>query len=355
MVTLDTARRSLTPDRAVVESLRLPIDPLTDEESQESIEARINQALMSAVHAFSARWLPADLFQEVDQRDGAARQRLMQTLWSQAHQDALQILSLSSYRSSLALYLFAITPTVGPTGSTPISQLCYETSLRHHLQLRLESRLSSTAPGAEPQLNHLQDSAYWFGLVCDYSRSLLRCQPPVLISGPSSQARVWRLVSQQVDDYGAVTIDHSSSSSNDLLTDATVLRILQLGSACKSLCWAAITDVQDSLFYNRTNLDLHTALEFSFTKLRQFELVFGPQMDHIAKDLLLLDEKSQLGYSKFLGPFVLLEFSAFTVWVTRIAGLWRDSASFPWLAVNDSPLWRSEGPIFATGGAQSPT
>ncbi|KPI44537.1 uncharacterized protein AB675_8340 [Cyphellophora attinorum] len=111
-----------------------------------------------------------------------------------------------------------------------------------------------------------------------------------------SQARVWRLVSQQVDDYGAVTIDHSNSSRNDLLTDATVLRILQLGSACKSLCWAAITDVQDSLFYNRTSLDLHAALEFSFTKLRQFELVFGPRMDHIAKDFLLLDEKSQLGY-----------------------------------------------------------
>ncbi|OHE90788.1 hypothetical protein CORC01_13928 [Colletotrichum orchidophilum] len=295
MVTLDAARSSLNADSSTVDTLRLPIDTSAREDDTGATEACINQALMSAVHAFSARWLPMSLFEDAGQRSEVGRRRLMQALWNQAHRDALLILTLPSYRSILALYLFAITPSLGPADSQMVSQLCYETSLRHYLHLRIKTRISTILPGTErEEFGHLEDSAYWFGLVCDISRSLLRCQPPVLICGPSSQARVWALVSHQVDDFAAYTTGNGPTT--DLLSDAMVLKILQLGSSCKTMCWASVTDVQDSLFYNRTSLTPQAALKFCFSKLRQFETVFGPHMERIARDFILLNEKSQLGY-----------------------------------------------------------
>ena len=229
----------------------------------------------------------------------------MQTLWDQAHQDVLHVVTLPCYRSILALYLFAITPTVVSSRMHPVSQMCYEVSLRHYLQLRLESRIS--CPPLDPshinhdtieqaELGHLEDSAYWFGLVCDVSRGLLRCQPLVLLSGPSSQARVWAMVSKQVEDFAIQSA--ATRATMDILTDVAVLRILQIGSSCKTMCWAAITDVQDALFYDRSNVDLQQALRFCLSRLQQFENVFSPLLDQCARDFLLLSDKSQLGYSK---------------------------------------------------------
>jgi hypothetical protein len=297
MVTLDAARTSVNPDSSMADALRLPICPSAHDDATDATEAYINQALMSAVHAFSARWLPISHFEDAGQRGEVGRRQVMQTLWNQAHRDAMPILTLPSYRSVLALYLFAITPSVDPSSSQMVSQLCYETSLRHCLQLRFRTRISVALPATEREaFGHLEDSAYWFSLVCDVSRSLLRCQPPVLVSGPSSQARVWALISQQVDDLAAYTT--ANFPTTDLLNDTMVLKILQIGSSCKTMCWASVTDVQDALFYNRTSITLQAAVEFCLSKLKQFETVFGPHMERIARDFVLLNEKSQLGYSK---------------------------------------------------------
>lgn len=300
MVTLDGARHAARPNSVVSEMLRLPVSSFDAGDSEEDSEAHINQALMSAVHAFSARWLPVDLFQKAGRSDEAARRRLMQVLWEQAHQNMLSILTLPSYRSILALYLFAITPSGTSAPMSTVSQLCYETSLRHYLQLRLESRISiprsSGTVDDYEELSHLEDSAYWFGLVCDVSRSLLRCQCPILLSGPSSQASVWALVSAQVDEFALE--NGSRPFSTHLLSDEAVLKILQLGSACKTMTWASIVDVQDSLFYSRTSVGAQVALDFALGKLQQFETVFLPHLERIARDFVLLSEKSQLGYGK---------------------------------------------------------
>lgn len=306
MVTLDSARSFRRPDPSILEALRLPIDSSDLASEDDSDEACINQALMSAVHAFSSRWLPAGFFNKAGSADDHSRKRFMQTLWDQAHQDVLRVLSLPSYRSMLALYLFAITPSVVSNRTHSISQMCYEVSLRHCLQLRLETRVSppqirfyqdSQSPLEQAELGHLEESAYWFAVVCDVSRSLLRCQPPVLLSGPSSQSRVWIMVSSQVVEFA--TQSTSIRATKDVLSDATVLKILQIGSSCKTMCWAAITDVQDVLFYNRTNMEFHEAFQHALSTLHEFENVFSPLLEQIARDFLLVGEKSQLGYSKF--------------------------------------------------------
>ncbi|ETN40865.1 uncharacterized protein HMPREF1541_05145 [Cyphellophora europaea CBS 101466] len=293
----------MKPETSIIERLRLPVAAPRRAGDDDNMDTYVNQALMSAVHAFSSRWLPAGFFNTTGSDDQAARRRFMQTLWDQAHADVLCVLTLPCYRSILALYLFAITPLVGSSAMHPVSQMCYETSLRHYLQLRLESRISLPDVGPNQhvpnstdrdELDHLEDSAYWFGIVCDVSRSLLRCQPPIVLSGPSAHARVWQLVSRQVEDFAAQSI--SMHTSKDILDDATVLQILQMGSSCKTMCWAAITDVQDTLFYERTSLSFQQSLSFCLDMLQQFEAIFLPLLDKCARDFLLLSDKSRLGY-----------------------------------------------------------
>jgi len=305
MVTLDTARRSVRVDPFVAETLRLPVGDPVSLDDDDPKEACINQALMSAVHAFSSRWLPTEFFGAFFSGQEAARIRFMQTLWQQAHQDVLQVVTKPSYRSILALYLFSITPSMSLNSMHPESQMCYEASLRHHLQLKFESRISyahwDQVPASQctidrVEFGHLEESAYWFGIVCDISRSLLRCQAPILLSGPSSQARVWTMVSNQVATFAAR--QSSMRSRKDVLDDDAVLAILQFGSSCKTMTWAAITDVQDALFHDRMSLDLEDALQFALDKLQYFEDIFYPMLDQCARDFLLLSNKSQLGYGK---------------------------------------------------------
>lgn len=124
----------------------------------------------------------------------------------------------------------------------------------------------------------------------------MRCQPPIILSGPSCQARVWALVQERVD---AFAIQHKSSrASRDLLTNDAVLSILQFGSSAKTLFWSAITDVQDALFYNRNGISLEAAVQYTLDKAHSFEDTFGPLLDQCARDFLLLSEKSQIGYSE---------------------------------------------------------
>lgn len=181
MVTLDSLRCSTKPDRHVVQLLRLPIE--THHSTEDTVgETKVNQALMSAVHAFASRWLPVEYFRQSDASTispWVAKRSFMETLWRQAHVDVVQVLTRPSYRSILALYLFAITPTSSHNPLHPSSHLCYESSLRQYLQLRLESQIStihsfpSHTPAAlglhnqvealleeHTEFSHLEDSAY---------------------------------------------------------------------------------------------------------------------------------------------------------------------------------------------------
>src|ERR1700712_3745488 len=108
MVTLD----GLTPsrlDRSVALVTALP-DTLLKDEDEDEQNTVINQALISAVHAFSARWLPISRFGKGIATDiqklTATKEYFVENIWKRAHKDVLRVLTRPSYRSILALYLF---------------------------------------------------------------------------------------------------------------------------------------------------------------------------------------------------------------------------------------------------------
>lgn len=143
----------------------------------------------------------------------------------------------------------------------------------------------------------MEDTAYWFGIVCDTSRCLLRCQTSILLPALTGDAKVWNLVRKQIQKFDLTY--RPLHSSKDRLSDETVLAILQYGSSCKTLCWAAISRVQDALFYHMTGMSFEAAMENAITELDLFEDIFGPLLDQCARDYMLLSEKLRVSYCEF--------------------------------------------------------
>ncbi|OQV08533.1 hypothetical protein CLAIMM_12789 isoform 2 [Cladophialophora immunda] len=313
MVTLD----SLTPSRPDDSTTHITAFPnmLLDDEDTEDQNAIINQALISAVHAFSARWLPVSRFGRGNASDvralTLAKEYFLERIWERAHKDVLRVLTRPSYRSILALYLFGTTPASTKNKQRCIADHCFEMSLRQYFQLRARSSTiarqhgrrnennsqlqdtSSTAQ-AHKELKHLEDTAYWFGVVIDGSRSLTRCQPSVLLPGLQGEAQVWSPIKDQTEMFR--TTYGSIPTSKAPLTDEIVMTMIQHGAACKTLFWKSVSRIQDYLFYQTVESPLEVLVNSAAEEMARFEDVFDPFFNQCARDWILLSQKSRLSY-----------------------------------------------------------
>lgn len=313
MVTLD----HLTPnylDYARFHVTAFP-DLIFDNEAEDEQNTDVSQALISAVHAFSARWLPVASFENVGsttiQASTQTKDYFLETLWKRAHTYAIRVLTKASYRSILALYLFGTTPTTSKNKDRCIADHCFESSLRQYLQLRARSRIKQrpstqhsntnlsldNAPTEEqPQkeFRHLENTAYWFGVVIDGSRSMTRCQPSVLLPGIQGEDGLWLLIKQQTLQFSATYA--SVAGSKVPLTETMVMTSIQHGSACKTLFWKSISQLQDYFVYQITSSSIDLLLKRVSEETERFENAFNPFFDKCAKDWILLSEKSRLSY-----------------------------------------------------------
>ncbi|KIW95865.1 uncharacterized protein Z519_02929 [Cladophialophora bantiana CBS 173.52] len=314
MVTLDNF--PATPlDKQTKQRLGFP-DISLDAEDDSEQDALINQALISAVHAFSARWLPTGYFgkgaETNPQESNAMKEYFVESIWSRAHQDVARVLTRPSYRSILALYLFGTTPFSSKNKDKRISDYCFESALRHYVHLRAKVSIATRFPltarqqpydptdnapaetKAQEEYIHLQDTAYWFGIVIDGSRALTRCRPSVLLPGFCGEPQVWEPVRKQSEAFD--TIYRPMQSSKAILTDEAVFAMIQYGSSCKTLFWKVVSRVQDCLVYRSIELQLETLTESVVQEMSRFERVFGPFLDKCARDHVFLSEKSRISY-----------------------------------------------------------
>jgi hypothetical protein len=188
MVTLDYSGRGvLDPD--AVKCLGLTLY-LPDSESLDEKDGLINQALISSVHSFSARWLPLEHFRMPGQSITQAqrtKETFLERIQITAHNDVMKVITRPCYRSILALYLFGITPMSPKNKDRRSTATCLEASLRHYMQLRtltcllprntgtalqdtmrnvdLQTNGISTLNQNALEFSHLEDSAWWFGCV----------------------------------------------------------------------------------------------------------------------------------------------------------------------------------------------
>lgn len=314
MVTLDSLASS-RPSRYKTQINALAGIHAIEEGSTEQ-NTVINQALISAVHAFSARWLPVSRFGKGDGVEihqlRARKEHFLLQIWNRAHKDVIEVLTRPSYRSILALYLFGTTPAA-KAQDRQIADHCFETGLRHYLHLRarfssvtgehdsgnqmnMHLREHPTEEQADREFKHLEDAAYWFGIVIDGSRSLIRYQPSVLLSGLQGDSLVWTPIKHQTEALRLAS--ESLQASKAVLTDETITTMIQHGSACKTLFWKTVSRIQDYLFYHTVEASLEDLLKGAKEEMTRFETVFNPFFDQCARDWILLSEKSRLSFCK---------------------------------------------------------
>lgn len=317
MVLLDSSSTAF-PNQATIKTLGLPDMHLSLEDLAEQ-DHLINQALISAVHAFSARWLPLSCFGEADQQNSphltTIKEHFVECIWKRAQRDVEKVLTRPSYRSILALYLFGVTPTSSKNPERRVTDQCMETALRHYVRLRARKSIAinpvlpessdtiqhfgdmddiAKKQETHEEHQHLEDTAYWFGLVIDGSRALTRCQPSVLLPGLTGESTVWDLIKKQTESSG--TIFRSISNSKTLLTDETVTTMVQYGFSCKTLFWKAVSRLQEHLFYQTIEIPLPAVLEDIEREIDRFETTFTPFLDKCGRDYVLLSVKSRISY-----------------------------------------------------------
>lgn len=268
----------------------------------------VKQALLSAIHAFSARWIPID---------SEVKDKVMQQLWSYAHQSVYTAMIRPTYCSILALYLFGITPTSTSNSEMEASDLSLAISLRHYKQIALRFRVfsyNSSTPLDQADnalvneqalgLSQMQDTAYWFGVICDTSQALTRCQPSILLQAHLDADKVWYFIRKGISEFEERS--QTWRSSRLPLSVENIYSIIQHGSAYVVLVWKAITMVQASLFHTIEGTTVEKATEIAVAELNRFDEVFGPLLGLCRRDFILLNEKVRISSCTLFLPSLTL-------------------------------------------------
>lgn len=280
-----------------------------------------NQALTSAVYAFSIRWLTIHKNAQDEHSNSAkntsreVRENLSDRIWQQAHQKMYPVMSRPSYRAILALHLFGITPVPTQNQDRRATDLCIEIALSHHKRMRSEEHIIQSSTQARPSSLYLpsfspgqqdspeelerscmQDMAYWFSVTCDTSRSLTLCRSSILLPGHSGDMKVWSHVRGNMQDFHT-SYQHLRHARIPMTDDAAII-ILQHASACQKMFSSAIVRVQDALYHHEIDIPLETTIANAFRQFEQFEEVFGSHLDRCSRDFMLLNEQNQIGYGE---------------------------------------------------------
>lgn len=104
-------------------------------------DSAVNQSLMSAVYAYSVRWIFIEDLRKAHEdpirdRVHRVRQGLAANLWRQAQRWLPASLSKPCYRSILALHLLGNAPETGVKDRQGIGAACLQASLNHFVYLR---------------------------------------------------------------------------------------------------------------------------------------------------------------------------------------------------------------------------
>ena len=299
-------------------------------ESESGDDGNIDRALMYAIYAYSVRWLhPTDNKQNQDPetraRFIALKKELSDNLWSETRKRMYAVMLRPSYRSILALYLFAVIPSSSGKRGDHIEDLCLEASLNQQNYLSSKAQMPSThhdsiasllgggafsssniaLAQANTPLNaedieyqSMTSLAFWFGIISDTTRALTRCKPSILLPGCNGEARVWAAVREHTQAF-----ERQFGSLRRLRTpliDDQVLAILQHAFAFSTLVWAGITRVQDALVYQISGTSAAEAVDAVRKESNKFEETFGILLCLCQRDFVLLSCTTQMCYSKYL-------------------------------------------------------
>ncbi|KIV93137.1 hypothetical protein PV10_04375 [Exophiala mesophila] len=307
----------------------------TSDTSERDVDCIINRALIYAVYAYCVRWLDLDEHQSgqsIENQDRLARlkQQLSETFSAQARKEIYGVLSRPSYRSILALYLFAMIPSSPRKTDDDLEDHCIEACLSHHNFLNsrraripfghrdpITSLLESShycsndryfTQGSiqqdldEAQRLSMSNLAYWFGVISDTTRALTKCRPSILLPpGCDSESRVWGPVRDRTRLFK--TKFESLRDLQTPISDAQLIEILQHAFAYKTLVWAAITRVQDALVHQMSGISLAEAVDAARKESNSYQEIFVPLLCLGLRDYMFLNRLTQMYFTHLIIHF----------------------------------------------------
>ncbi|EXJ66805.1 uncharacterized protein A1O5_10000 [Cladophialophora psammophila CBS 110553] len=259
---------------------------------------------MYAVYSYSVRWILINDKQypdtEARSQFASMKNNLACGLYHQARKDMYAIMSLPSYRSVLALYLFAIIPSSIHAQGDSFNDLCLEASLSHQVYLQTRAQMPSSSGDSiaslldrgafsstnitliqedspldteKQEFQSMSRLAFWFGVISDTTRALTRCRPSIMLPGNTGESKVWSTVRQRTQLFEPQF--ESLRAQPTPFTDDQVVAVLQHAFPLKTLVWAAITRVQDALVHQLSGISLAEAVDNARKESNLFEQTFG--------------------------------------------------------------------------------
>lgn len=281
-------------------------------------DMQIDHYLDCAIQAFAARWLP--LISPIG-TTGVPRLEIVRSLWRRAHRDMLKVINRPSYRSMLALLLFALTPT--PVGIAEDEELdgvsgqhCVHAALQQIQTLRARQRslqfngtrvslasvrrTSATSPQSLATTNFInaESTAYWAALTFDTSASLTMSCRPLLSSGlfgfdaePS-----WRMVRTCTEIFKGMTKDWKEPDFE--MTNEKANQIIASGAAWKLLQWKLTSNLKESLRDGHDEVEVDKAFNAVSDAIDHFNTTYRDLLSACQTRIQFFSQETKLRWCK---------------------------------------------------------
>lgn len=236
-------------------------------ERRQRRDFQIDQCLSRTIRSFAARWLP--LVPSRDRPGTDQVEEIIRDSWRSARKDMLKAVNRTSYRSALALYLFAQTPV--PVGITEDEELdgisglvCIQTALSQVQRLRERQRnhrsdtsavpawtgaLASSPPTPSLTQAYLdfESRAYWAAVIWDTSNSLTLNLRTSLTSGMNGACSepAWRLARAFLTGSFHPRTERWRTDGFDV-SDDVASSIITAAAVCKLYVWKTITSLKEA-------------------------------------------------------------------------------------------------------------
>ncbi|KAH7305201.1 hypothetical protein B0I35DRAFT_400396 [Stachybotrys elegans] len=290
---------------------------VSDKDTSQELEAQvqrsqaIEESLCNTIATFSIRWLPIASSKGSMDTDHST---IVQSMWRNTRRDMLRIINRASYRSMLALLLFALTPI--PIGipeeeeSDGISgQSCVHAALQHVQALRARQRnlqFSGSKVSPSNPINSTPESmstagfiigesiAYWAALTFDTSASLTLNSRPFLCSGllGFGSELPWRLV-RTTSRLFVETVQQWHQTGREI-TDERANQIIAAAATWKLLGWKLTANFKEALGDGHDESEIHKAFVMVLESIKEFDTIYRSPLEECQRKIQFLGQKTRL-------------------------------------------------------------
>ena len=300
-------------------------------------DKEIERCLRSALHAYTARWLPLFMQRESSGCWVVRCDEIALACWRKARKDMLKVINRPSYRSVLALYLFGQTPV--PVGIPQEEELdgingvvCSQTAFLHVQQLRERLRScqfngsevsawsdTATSDIATPSENpteeylNLETRAFWAAVTWATSDSMTLNFRSNL--SPGLKGACWEPVWQVARAFLVASFHDRTEAwrrKGFRVSDDVTPQITSAASICAIYTWQTIASLKEALREGVEEATVQSAWKALVDIVDVFKTTIHPILNNLERQLHFVGQVDRLNWYEivlvyYLGFLILID------------------------------------------------